>query len=73
MVKNLRYFFVMDLHVFYNEDFRVLSNEQHGISGEHILQETSEWLFLESVASLVLRRLFLLWTQLNETIGRHFE
>ena len=38
--------------VFYNDDFSFLSNEQGDISGEYIFQETSEWQFLESVASV---------------------
>ena len=59
--------------VFNNESFRLFTNEEHDINEENIFQETSDWLFLESIASLVLHRLFLLWTRLNDTIGRHFE
>ena len=60
--------------VFYNEDFTVLINQEHEIHEEHgVLQDTYEWLLMESIIILVLNKLFLLWTRLNETIGRHFE
>ena len=59
--------------VFHNESFRLFPNEEHDIHEENIFQETSEWLFLEAIASVIFHRLFLLWTGLNDTIGRHFE
>ena len=59
--------------IFYNENFMIPPNEEHDISEEDIFQETSEWLFLENIESFILYRLFLLWTQLNDIIGRHFE
>ena len=37
----------------YNENFMILSNEEHDISEEDVFQETSEWHFLENIASLV--------------------
>ena len=49
-----------------SENF-MLSNEEHDISEEHIFQETSDWLFLENIVSLVFHRLFILWTRLNDT------
>ena len=58
---------------FYNENFMMLPNEEHDISEEHFFQETSDWLFLENIVSLVLHSLFILWTRLNDTIGRYFE
>ena len=45
----------------------MLSNEEHDISEEYIFQETSDWLFLENIVSLVFHRLFILWTRLNDT------
>ena len=60
--------------VFYNEDFALLINQEPEIYEEHdVLQDTYEWLLMESIILLVLNKLFLLWARLNETIGRYFE
>ena len=60
--------------VFYNEDFTVLINQEPEIYEENgVLQDTHEWLLMESIILLVLNKLFLLWARLNETIGRYFE
>ena len=60
--------------VFNNEDFAVVISQEPEIYEEHdALQDTYEWLLMESIILLVLNKLFLLWTRLNETIGRYFE
>ena len=60
--------------VFYNENFAVLINQEPEIYEEHdVLQDTYEWLLMESIILLVLNKLFLLWAKINETIGRYFE
>ena len=59
---------------FYNEDFAVLINQEPEIYEEHdVLQDTYEWLLMETIILLVLNKLFLLWAKINETIGRYFE
>ena len=51
-----------------HEDSVVFINEEviHDIS-----YETFEWLLMKSMILLVLHRLFIIWSKLNEIISRH--
>ena len=60
--------------IFDNEDFRMLTNDEHEIFEEHgVFEDTYELLLIESITLLVLSKLFSLWARLNDTVGRYIE
>ena len=60
--------------VFINKEVLLLNVEERGIYDEYdISHENFEWFLMKSMILLVLHRLSIIWSKLNETISRHFE
>lgn len=59
--------------VFINEGILDLTEEEHGVYEDHIFYESSGLFLLQSMIFLVMHVLFIIWSKLNETLGRLFE
>ena len=59
--------------VFINEGIADLIEEEHGVYEDHIFYENSELFLIQSMILLVMHKLFMIWSRLNETLDRQFE
>ena len=51
-----------------------MHEEEHGVREENdISYKNFYWFLVKSMILLVLHRLFIIWSKLNETISRYFE
>ena len=60
--------------IFINEGILDLTEEEHGVYEDHIFYENSELFLLhDSMILLVMHVLFIIWSKLNDTLGRQSE
>ena len=59
-----------DEMVFMNEEVLDLTEEEHGVYVDHIFYENSDLFLIQSMILLVMQVLFIIWSRLNETLGK---